>query len=130
MNIVRFNNNVDRVFNSWMNDFAWDDKCVAQTAPAAKVVENEEGFEILMAVPGLTKSDISIQVEKNILNISGKDEEGVNADFVSKAFKRSYRLGENIDLKKVDAKLENGILKITLVKKEKEAPVSVEIDVK
>lgn len=132
MNLVRFNNDADRLFNNWLNDFGWEETSMATNAnPASKVIEHDDRFEIMMAVPGLSKSDISIQIEKDVLNISGKETKDNNESlFVDSRFNRSYRLGNNIDVKKVAAKLENGILKLVLQKKEKETPVAIEIDVK
>ena len=130
MNLVRFNSSADRFYNNWLNDFGWEETCVANANPTSKVVEHDDRFEIMIAVPGLTKSDISIKIEKNVLKIAGKEENSVENDFVNRSFKKAYRLGSNIDAKKVVAKLENGILKQKKKKKENEAPVAIDIDVK
>lgn len=90
--------------------------------------KTEEGIEIEADVPGLKKEDITIEIEKGVLIISGerkeeKKEERENyiMNEVSYGkFSRNFSLGDKIDPDSITAKLNDGILKIELKFKEKE----------
>ncbi len=99
--------------------------------PAVNVIESNENFKIEVAAPGLTKKDITINVEKEILTISTnreiKQKEGEKysrREFNYDNFKRTYQLPETVDATNIKATFKNGILEITLAKKEeaKELP--------
>ena len=99
--------------------------------PAANVIESNDNFKIEVAAPGLTKKDININVEKDILTISAEREinqkEGEKysrKEFSYDNFKRTYQLPETVDATNIKATFKNGILEITLAKKEeaKELP--------
>ncbi|MCK9204264.1 MAG: Hsp20/alpha crystallin family protein [Bacteroidales bacterium] len=94
--------------------------------PAANILENTDSFELDIAAPGMKKDDFRINLDNNILTISSemedeKREEGKNysrKEFYYGSFSRSFTLPKIIDLEKIKADYENGILKITLPKKE------------
>ncbi|MCK9421856.1 MAG: Hsp20/alpha crystallin family protein [Bacteroidales bacterium] len=94
--------------------------------PAANIIENNESFELYIAAPGMIKDDFKINLENNILTISSemqdeKREEGKNytrKEFYYGSFSRSFTLPKTIDLDKIKADYDNGILKIALPKKE------------
>lgn len=94
--------------------------------PAANIIENNDSFELALAAPGMHKDDFTINLENNILTVCSemedeKREEGKNytrKEFYYGSFSRSFTLPKTIDLEKIRADYENGILKITLPKKE------------
>jgi len=97
--------------------------------PAVNVAEENEGFRIELAVPGLQKSDFQIDLDQDVLSISAKKEadlpEGVaykRHEFGAVDFERSFRLPETIDTAGIEARYENGILSILLPKKEEAKP--------
>ncbi len=94
--------------------------------PDANIVENEKDFRIELAAPGLERKDFKVEVDNNILSISAeKEEERKEEDsnyrrreFSYSSFSRSFTLPENSMPEKIDAKYENGILRLTLPKKD------------
>jgi HSP20 family protein len=94
--------------------------------PNANIVESEKDFHIELAAPGLDRKDFKVEVENGVLSISAKKEEEKKEEnknykrreFSYNSFSRSFTLPENCHSDKIDAKYENGLLKVTLPKKE------------
>jgi HSP20 family protein len=107
-------------------------------APAVNVAEEEKEFRIEVAVPGLTRKEVRIDVEDDILTISSEHDEKkeekkdnyVRREFSHAAFKRSFQLPETVDQDKIEARHDAGVLIIRLPKKEEvleKAPKQIEI---
>ncbi|MFN7329841.1 MAG: Hsp20/alpha crystallin family protein, partial [Bacteroidota bacterium] len=83
-------------------------------------------YQIELAVPGLQKKDFKIEMENDVLTISAEKEEEKNEkengytrrEYAYNSFSRSFTMPENFKLDKIDAKYVDGILKITVPKKE------------
>lgn len=98
--------------------------------PAVNIKENEDSFEILLAAPGLTKEDFAIEIDENILKISSdikqteevKEEKFSRREFSFSSFKRAFTLPETVNEDKIEASYVNGILKLSLPKKEEALP--------
>ncbi|RYE31300.1 MAG: Hsp20/alpha crystallin family protein [Sphingobacteriaceae bacterium] len=124
------------VFESVFNDSILTDRLVSRT-PAVNIAETDGNFQIELAVPGFKKEDFKINIEKNVLNISTekKNEEIQEGKKFSKrefsyaAFTRSFNLPETVDHSKIDAAYVDGILKLTVAKKEEAKVQSREIAV-
>jgi HSP20 family protein len=94
--------------------------------PEANIIENEKDYRIEIAAPGLDRKDFKVSLDNDVLTISSekteeKKEEVKNyrrKEFSYSAFMRSFTLPENCISEKIDAKYENGILHISLPKKE------------
>ncbi len=89
------------------------------------VKETENGYEISVDLPGFDKNDITLELDKGYLNISAKREvkEEDENSFIKKerscSCSRRYYVGEGIDETDVKAKYENGVLSLSVSKKEK-----------
>ncbi len=124
------------VFESVFNDSILTDRLVSRV-PAVNIAETDGDFQIELAVPGLKKEDFKINVDKNILSISAekKSESTPEGKKYSKreysytSFVRSFTLPETIDHSKIDAAYTDGILKLTVAKKEEAKIQSREIAV-
>ena len=95
--------------------------------PAANVREDEKNYSLELALPGFSKEEISIKFEEDILTVTAghqpkEDEKGPKYTWNEFGFKskyeRSFQLPETLDADNIGAKFENGILMITLPKKE------------
>lgn len=94
--------------------------------PSANIVEHDKVFRIELAAPGLDRKDFKVEFNNGILNVSAEKEEErkderknyYRREFSYNSFSRSFSLPENSLPEKIDAKYEDGILNITIPKKE------------
>ena len=97
--------------------------------PKVNVYEYDETVDIIAEIPGLSKEHVSVEVEEDVLIISG-DKHGFDSDggkcitreLKQSAFTRSFNLGEYLDGENVSAKFKDGMLSISIPKKEPEQP--------
>lgn len=108
-----------------------------KTPALVNIKDTKDSYQIEVAAPGFSKEEFSIKVEGNLLTISAenkKETETTEDKFTRKefhfsSFARSFTLPRTIDVTKVAAAYESGILYVTLPKKE-EAKVNPSIEVK
>ncbi|MEO0446748.1 MAG: Hsp20/alpha crystallin family protein [Verrucomicrobiota bacterium] len=107
-----------------------------RTAPvqtfAADISETEDGYEVLAELPGVGRDHLDLAVENSVLRVSGtwespapKDEEDESAAEATKTsveFRRSFSIPEDVDASNIDAKLTDGLLRISLPKAEESKP--------
>ena len=97
--------------------------------PKVNVYEYDDKIGIVAEIPGLDKKNVTVDVEEDVLIISG-DKHGFDSDggkcitreLKQSAFKRSFNLGEYLDGKNVSATFKDGMLSISIPKKEPEQP--------
>lgn len=86
----------------------------------ANIIENDDDYRVELAVPGLSKEDINVKVNDNILTISHQKEETDDKTFYfTNSFTKEYRLPADINVKGIVATVENGILAATIPKDKK-----------
>jgi len=98
--------------------------------PPANIVENEASYEIALATPGYRQEDLNIEINANVLHISSEivdNEKEVKMkysrkEFSKTAFKRAFTLPKSIDSDKIEAFYQDGILTLTLPKREEALP--------
>ena len=145
MTLVKLNNPVTKSFDGLLNDifnefpanFGKLNRDDVFKFPPVNIVEIENSYQLEIAAPGVEKTDFEIKLDGNLLTIStnnkevAKDEQAkfVRKEFSTKAFKRSFTLDEKIDATTIEAKYENGILKLNLPKKEADKVASKEITI-
>ncbi len=105
--------------------------------PAVNISETASGYEVDLAAPGLKKEDFKINLEKHELSVTVKKElskeEGrkfSKREFSYLSFTRTFMLPETIDVEKINASYNDGILHLEFMKKEEEKDVLKIIDVK
>ncbi|MGI6321278.1 MAG: Hsp20/alpha crystallin family protein [Bacteroidales bacterium] len=137
--LVRYENKpvLNRLFDDFfsMNDI-YKNSIMAKT-PAANIIEEEQQFLIEIAAPGLKKDDFKIKMDKLVLNISVEKEQNqeenesnyTKREFSYTSFSRGFNIPETIDVEKIEAAYEKGILIIKLPKKEEAVLKSREIKI-
>jgi HSP20 family protein len=112
-------------YSDMFNDFFGEGKYSGNCSnPAVNIIEDKESFMLYIALPGVSKADVNIEVEKNILSLSRTTETQDaelnynRREFDYSNFERTFRLPQSVDVSKISAKMENGILNLNLPKKE------------
>lgn len=102
------------------------------TVPAVNIVESKDDFKLSFAVPGMKKDDFHINVEGNVLTVSSEKEESkeygenrhTRREYNYTSFTRSFNLPEDVKVDYIEAAYTDGILRLTLPKKEEAKRVS------
>jgi HSP20 family protein len=105
--------------------------------PAMDLVETEDDFVLRADLPGLTDEDVTVEVEDNILTISGerkaeheeRKEGYYRVERASGSFSRSLTLPEGVDAGAVKANFDNGVLEVRVPKPEERKPRKVSITI-
>jgi HSP20 family protein len=127
--MIKVNNPAQHSFNSLFDELfnelpSFGKNISNQFTPAVNIVENAEAYHLELIVPGRNKEDFSIAVDKDLLTISYEKKEEpktenlktVRREFSLQSFKR-FHLDEKINADAIQAKYENGILRLFLPKK-------------
>lgn len=100
----------------------------SNSTPAVNIKENEKNYTLELAVPGIDKKDLKIDISEDVLTISSetKNETEENQDgykrkeFSYSSFCRSFYIPENVNREKIGASYKDGILSVELPKQEEE----------
>lgn len=104
----------------------WFEKEFGQTFPAVNINESTKEFNLEFAAPGFKKEDFKVNLDENVLTISAekkveKSEENkrfTRKEYSYNSFARSFTLPETVNSENIDAKYNDGILKLSIPKKE------------
>lgn len=124
-----FNGFLDEFFNRNISNFVGSDAVLNQ--PAVNVIETDASFKIELAAPGFDKQDFKVNVENDFLTVTGsretkneeQNERYTRREFSVASFKRSFKLPKTVNQEAIAAVYENGILNVTLGKKEEAKPL-------
>jgi len=105
--------------------------------PTVDVVENNDNYLVKADIPGVKKDDLKLDVKDGTLTIKGekKQEEKVEKNNYIRiersygSFVRNFTLPTNVDASKINAKFTDGVLEITIPKKEEAKPKEIKINV-
>lgn len=124
-------------FSDIMDEFFNDAVATRQStfSPSIDISETDKQFIIDVEVPGMNKKDIDLNIENDMLTISGersfkKEEDGKQFHRVEShygTFNRTFRLPDHVDSESVKATYDNGILQITFNKSEEKLRKQIEI---
>lgn len=146
MTLVKFNGNqngkkglipsMNNVFDSIFTD-GFFNETNARMVPAVNISEGVDHFQIELAAPGLNKKDFKVGVDRNLLSISvDKQEESqqhesrfTRREFSYHSFVRTFNLPETADQNAIQAKYEDGLLRVTVAKKEEAKMLTRQIEI-
>lgn len=117
-----------RPFDKWFDEFFQFPVINSGFSPKVDIAETKEAFELSVQLPGVNKEDIKIELEGNLLSISGErkfnkeesDKSWRKVESYYGAFSRSFTLPDNVDKENIKAQSKDGILLITIPKKQPE----------
>ncbi len=145
MNIVRYDpfrdlrslqDEMNRLFSSTFSRGGSDEQMFGGTwTPSVDIYENKDNIVLEAELPGMKSEDVNISIENNVLTISGerkfeKKSEGDNFHRVERgygSFTRSFTLPPTVSSENATAEFENGVLHLTLAKREEAKPRRIEI---
>jgi HSP20 family molecular chaperone IbpA len=103
--------------------------------PAVDIFETEKEITLLADMPGVKADDLTIDLRDNTLTLSAdiasidaSDEENILMEYETGRYYRQFTLGEMINQENIDAKLNDGVLRLTLPKVEKATPKKITVN--
>ena len=102
--------------------------------PEVDIFETEKEITLLADMPGVAADDVTIDLKEGVLNLSGEvkpwegpEETDVLVEFEIGKYYRQFTLSDAIDQDKIDARLEDGVLRLTLPKAQKAVPRQIAV---
>ena len=102
--------------------------------PAVDIFESEKDITLLADLPGVKSEDLKIDLRDNVLTLSGDiapvegaDEKDIFIEYEVGKYYRQFSLSEVINQNKIDARLEDGVLRLVLPKSEKAVPRKITV---
>lgn len=131
---------INKMFDSFFRGGTVDDGTLAPPvwSPAVDVAEQENEYRVKIELPGVSKDDVKITMQDNVLTIRGekkqeKESKEPNYHRIERsygAFQRSFTLPTTVKSDRIEATYKDGILSITLPKAEEARPKQIEVKVK
>ncbi len=126
MNAYSFFKELDNLSDGWLTRTA---------TPRVDVVETKESYELTAELPGFKKDDVTVQVQDGVLQLTANVETKETKDETqwllrerrAQTFQRSFRLPRDVDGETISAEFRDGLLVLTLPKKEESKPKVVAI---
>jgi len=126
---------VDSIFDQFFDRDRDEEGTSAVWAPRTDLAETDDAYTLRVDVPGMTKEDISINLQNNTLTISGErlserteeSEEYVRVERAFGNFHRTFTLPDAVDQENIAATYENGVLTINIPKTAKSTRRQIEI---
>lgn len=140
--LMRSTGTLPSIFDDFFRNDFFETGLLGRTlnVPAVNIVEKTDEYKISLAAPGMKKNDFKIDVEGNMLIISAeleekkeeKKEKFTREEFNYSSFSRSFTLPDEVNKEKIEAVYVDGVLKLTLPKKEeaKKALITKHVAVK
>ncbi|GBC83607.1 Spore protein SP21 [bacterium HR11] len=131
----RLTERMERLFEEFFPTVRREEEREYLWAPAVDVYENDKAYVVEVDLPGLKKEDVKVTLQNNVLTIQGerrlaREEKGVDYHrqerFYGK-FLRSFTLPDTVDADKVSAEFKDGVLRLTLPKREPSAGRVIEV---
>lgn len=98
------------------------DRVEATRLPRTDIYQSGEDVILELDMPGVSREKVNVQVENNILTLTGKLEQApsqwslIHCETVQRDYERAFELGPDVDLDRITATMNDGVLKVTLPK--------------
>jgi len=137
--ITNLSQRMDRVFEELMGRslrrLADEDRLRGSWSPAVNILEKKDAIVITADLPGLKAEEVEITVDNGVLTIRGERrlEEAADGETYHRVervygmFERTFTLPNSVDVNKIDAKVRNGEMVVTLPKREESKPRAVKV---
>jgi HSP20 family protein len=135
--VLNMQREINRMFDSFFRSGWVEDTGLAPAAwsPATDIVENDNGYIVKVELPGMSKDEVKITMQNNVLTVRGekkRDKEGKENGYhrIERsygAFQRCFTLPAAVDASTIDASFKDGILTLTLPRTEATKPKTIEV---
>ncbi len=129
-NINSMNNIIDDIFYNFDNLYSKKD--YRNNLPLSNIKKNNNGFQVDIAAPGLSREDFKISVDNNILTIKSDTKESsesfIKKEFSYSKFERSFVLSKNVSTEQISARYDAGILSLSIPMEHKNKTLSINVD--
>jgi HSP20 family protein len=113
-----------------------DEDGLVALRPRADVFESETSYVLELDLPGVGKDDVNVEVERDVLTVSAKRERKTDDDLravhtersTNARFVRRFTLGEQVNAEKIEGKFQDGVLRLSVPKKEKALPRRIRVE--
>lgn len=132
-----FQNNLNRFFNDDFWGFSGVDQ---QVNVPVNLRETDQAYEMSLIAPGLRKEDFKLNVTNDMLTVSYEQKQESNEqngqegwlrkEYKMQSFSRSFSLDDSVDINKITASYDNGVLHLSLPKKESARRISKTIEIR
>lgn len=131
---------LDRMFSAgaqgMMNGAAENGESASNWMPAVDIAENEQGYLVHVDLPGVDAEDIDVAMDNGMLTIKGhreaqESDSGPNwkrVERVRGTFFRRFTLPENVDADNIQARCRNGVLEVTVPKREEQPGKRIKVE--
>tara|TARA_B100001287_G_scaffold22567_1_gene16499 strand:+ start:4029 stop:4451 length:423 start_codon:yes stop_codon:yes gene_type:complete len=136
MNLIKtqkfpFNSLLNGLFDNDIYGFPALEHSV-NSLPKVNLLEDDNGFQIMLAAPGLKKEDFNVDLNNHVLKVSVNKAQSEIKNYIKKefsylSFTRSFNIPKSVDLDNVNASYKSGILTIDVPKKEEAKPIPARV---
>ncbi len=138
--VLNMQREINKMFDTFFRGSEQEESALLPSiwSPATDIAEHDNEYVVKVELPGVSKDEVKITMEENVLTIRGEkkqEKESKNSSFhrVERsygAFQRCFTLPTNVRAEKIDASFNNGMLSIVLPKSEESKPKQIEVKVK
>ena len=104
-------------------------------SPECDIFETESDYKMVYDLPGINKEDITIKIEKDVLTVTAECKDNLEGyttlskEFADNSYTRAFNLNNSVDASNIQADFNNGVLILTLPKREEQKTKEIKINI-